>query len=70
MQVQFELSDELWQRMKRYVSDPKFRHFVASQALDEWVSRREGRDKKYRAEKLAADVELLRPVVRAIVDEE
>ena len=70
MRVQFEVSDELWRRLKRYVSDAKFRHFVAEQALEEWVSRREGRDKKYRTERLSADMGILRPVVRAILAED
>ena len=68
MRIQFEIDQETWLRMLRYVSGPKIRHEVAKDALEEWITRHEGRDKKYRQERLLADAEILAPVMQHLVD--
>lgn len=68
MRIQYEIDDDTWARMRRYISGPKIRHEIAKDALVEWVTRREGRDKKYRQERLLADAEILAPVVQHLVD--
>lgn len=68
MRVQFELDADLWDRASRYISDPKMRHMVARDAFEEWVTRREGRDKKFQKERLASDVEMMKTVIEQIVD--
>lgn len=69
MRIQFDISAELWNRIKNYVPDEKMRHFVAKEALEEWVTRREGRDKKLREERLLSDVAILRPIIRKMIDD-
>ena len=69
MRVQFELDAALWDRASRYISDPKMRHMVAHDAFEEWVTRREGRDKKFQKERLASDAELMRPVIQQLIDD-
>ena len=68
MRIQFELDEDLWNRAKRYISDPRMRHMVAHDAFEEWVTRREGRDKKLQKERLSADIKMMREVVEQIVD--
>lgn len=68
MRIQFEIDQETWSRMLRYVSGPKIRHEVAKDALSEWITRHEGRDKKYRQERLLADAEIFAPVVQHLID--
>jgi len=68
MRIQFEIDQETWLRMLKYVSGPKIRHEVAKDALAEWITRHEGRDKKYRQERLLADAEILAPVVQHLID--
>ncbi len=63
MRIQFDLSADLWNRLSRYVSNEKMRHYIAEQALEEWVNRREGRDKKLQTEQLVTNKEILRPIV-------
>lgn len=69
MRIQFDITEELWNRIKNYVSEEKMRHFVAKEALEEWVTRREGRDKKLREERLLSDVAILRPIIRKMIDD-
>ena len=69
MRIQFDIDDSLWQRVSRYVRNPKLRHHIGRQALEEWVNRREGRDKKLRKEQLICDKEALRPLVQDLLDD-
>ena len=68
MRIQFEISAELWDRMKSYVSDEKMRHYVAKDALEEWITRREGRDRKRQEERIVSDVSLLKPIIQRLFD--
>jgi len=69
MRIQFDISDKLWKRMNRYVSSEKARHWIARDALEEWITRHESRDKRYRRERLEADMELLRPIIQKMINE-
>ena len=69
MRIQFEIDDSFWKRMSRYAFNPKMRHLVAHQALEEWVNRKEGRDKKLQAERLMSDKDTLRPILRELLEE-
>ena len=66
MRIQFDLDDRLIARLERYVGDMKMRHFVAHQALEEWINRKEGRDKKLQMEQFTSNMELLRPFIEEI----
>lgn len=68
MRIQFEINEEMWKRMQRYVSSQKVRHETARDALEEWITRHEGRDKKYRQERMLADAEIFAPVIQHLID--
>ncbi len=67
--IQFDISDDLWERMCHYIKKEKNRHEYGHIALEEWINRREGRDKKLRAEKLLQDRDILRPIVQGMIDD-
>ena len=67
MRIQFDLDDRLIARLERYVGNMKMRHFIAHQALEEWINRKEGRDKKLQMEQLISNKELLRPIVKELL---
>ena len=69
MRIQFDIPDELWERAKRYILDAKARHIFGRIALEEWVTRHEGRDKKLQTERRIADAEALRDVFIKLHDE-
>ena len=68
MRIQYEIDENEWERMSKYVSNLKIRHEIAKDALIEWITRREGRDKKYRQERIIADADILAPVVQHLID--
>ena len=68
MRIQYEIDGEIWARMQRYVSGPKIRHEVARDALVEWITRHEGRDKKLQQERLVSDANALVPAMQYIID--
>jgi hypothetical protein len=68
MRIQYEIDGDEWNRMSKYVSNTKIRHEIAKDALIEWITRREGRDKKYRQERLIADSDILAPIVQHLID--
>ena len=69
MRIQFEISDDLWGRASRYIPKETARNVFGQLAFEEWVTRREGRDKKLQTERIAASKELLRSVVRDLLAE-
>ena len=69
MRIQFDISEKFWQRMNRYVSSEKARHWIARDALEEWITRHESRDKRYRQERLESDIELLLPIIQKMIDD-
>lgn len=69
MRIQFDISPDLWNRMKNYVSEERMRHFIAKDALEEWITRREGRDKKLREERLISDIAILKPIIQKMFED-
>jgi len=63
MRIQFDLNDEEWKRYSRYISDPKLRHAIGKEALNEWCTRREGRDKKLITDRRIKDSKELEPII-------
>lgn len=70
IRIQFDVNLEEWERLSRYISNKKIRHVVGKDALMEWCSRREGRDKKLRDEKLKKQIEDFTPIVLEILKKE
>ena len=66
--IQFDISDELWERSKKYIRKEKLRHDFGHTGFEELVTRREGRDKKYRIERLLQDKRLLRPIIQNMIE--
>ena len=46
MRIQFEITEEEVKKLKPYILGMKTRHVFAHKALDEWVNRQEGNDKR------------------------
>ncbi len=69
MHIQFDIDEILWGRASKYISKENQRNIFALMAFEEWVTRREGRDKKYQTERLISDKNLLRPIVKSLLDE-
>ena len=67
--LQFDIPDALWERARRYIPNPKAGSIFGHIAFEEWVTRREGRDKKLQSERRAADAEALRDVFIRFHDE-
>jgi len=68
MRIQFDIPETMESRFRRYCPTERMRHEKAREALEEWINRREGRDKKLQLEKLVSDRELLRPVLQSLID--
>jgi hypothetical protein len=68
VRVQIDFTDEEWKEFERYIPDYKLRHSKAKEALNEWRNRKEGRDKKFRLEKLLSDKKLLLPILQDMID--
>ncbi len=69
IRIQFDLPIDLWKRAKRYIKKDSARHVFGFIAFEEWLNRREGRDKKLKTEQLLADKELLIPILKELLDE-
>ncbi len=65
--IQFELTDVEWERLSRYISTEKRRHDIGKEALFEWCTRREGRDKKLIFDRRVKDVNELEPIILDIL---
>jgi hypothetical protein len=63
VRIQFELSEDDYNRAKPYIGDEKYRHYWAMQAFDERVNRMEGRDKKAQTERILSDVKYLQELI-------
>jgi len=63
MRLQYDIHGDLEKRFRRYLPNEKERHYIAREALEEWITRHEGRDKRLHMEKLEADIELLTPII-------
>ncbi len=67
MRIQYDLNDEEWERISRYISNDKLRHAIAKDSLFEWCTRREGRDKKLIFDRRIKDVNELEPIILDIL---
>jgi len=67
MRIQFELSDELWERAARYIPNASARHVFGQIAFEEWVNRREGRDRKLNSERIQSDAGTIRAAVEEVL---
>ena len=67
MRIQYELNNEEWDRISRYISTEKRRHDIGKEALIEWVTRREGRDKKLISDRRKKDTNELEPIMNDIL---
>ena len=64
VRIQFDIPEDLWIRMRRYVLRYQDRNSWAHEAVKERIKRMESRDERARAERVAQDEALLRKVVR------
>ena len=67
VRIQFDLEDEEWERISRFVRNKKSRHDTGYNALMEWCTRKEGRDKRLNEERILKDRKFLEPIVRKIM---
>ena len=68
MQAQFSIDDKLQERLRRYGITQKVLSYTARRALEEWVNRQEGKDKKLHTEKLIANKKTLKPIIQDMID--
>ena len=68
IRIQFDFTDEEWERVSRYISHKKVRHVIGKDAFLEWCTRKEGRDKKLIKERLIADMKLILPIIQELID--
>ena len=70
MRIVFDFSGELEGRLRKQiegVDDSKIRNFIGKQALVEWLTRKEGRDKRGRLEQMAAIKSQIRPILEELL---
>ena len=70
MRIVFDFGEELEGRLRKQidgVDDSKIRNFIGKQALEEWLTRKEGRDKRGRLEQLAAIKSQIRPILEELL---
>jgi len=69
VRIQFDVPEELYDRAKRYIPKDSARHVFGHIAFEEWVNRREGRDRRTITENRRKDKEYIRELVREVVEE-
>lgn len=67
IRIQFDLSIEEWERLSRYIPSQKLRHAIAKEALNEWCTRREGRDKKLITDRRIKEAKEIEPLILDIL---
>jgi hypothetical protein len=69
VKISFDIPiEEYDEKIRPYIRKYKDRHGKAYDAFIEWATRKAGRDQKRKKEQLVSDMELLRPVVQALID--
>ena len=63
MIIQFTVPDDLWDRATKYIPSEKTRSTFGLIAFEEWVTRKEGRDRRAQREKLLSDAERLQELI-------
>lgn len=66
VRIQFDLSDEKWEKYSRYINK-KVRHVIGETALDEWYNRKEGKDRKLIRERRLKESKELEPIITDIL---
>lgn len=69
MQAQFSIDSRLQKRLERYGITQRVLSYTARRALEEWVNRQEGKDKKLQTEKLIANKRVLMPIIQKMIDD-
>ena len=46
MRIQYEITEEEMERLLPFILNPKNRHVFAHKALNEWITRQEGNNKR------------------------
>ncbi len=67
MRIQYDLNNEEWERISRYISNDKLRHAIAKESLFEWCTRREGRDRKLITDRRIKDAKDLKPIIEDVL---
>lgn len=63
IKIHFEISRDLWHRANRYIKKYRMRHEYGLIAFEEYINRRDGRNKKLQAEKLKADAAYIQDMI-------
>jgi len=63
IKIHFEITKELWNRAKRYIKKYRMRHEYGLIAFEEYINRREGRDKKLQIEKMIRDSKYIQNMI-------
>ena len=67
VRIQFDITDELWNRMSKYVPDYKSRHSFAKLAVGEWINRKEARVKEIQMRRIKKEAEFLKPIIEDVL---
>lgn len=63
IRIQFDLTDEEWEKYAKYGMSFKGRHDAVKNTLEEWYTRKLGRDKKAQGERILKDVKYLQELI-------
>ena len=63
IKIHFEISRELWKRASHYIKKYRMRHEYGLIAFEEYINRRDGRNKKLQAEKLIKDAAYIQKMI-------
>lgn len=65
VRIQFDIDLDLWNRAKKYIKKESVKGVFGLIAFEEWVNRREGRDKKLQTERRMADLKWLQELINS-----
>ena len=67
VRIQFDITEEEYKRISRYIPGEKMRHSFAYIALMEWVNRKEGHDVRLKRENKIKERSNIEPIVLDIL---
>ena len=67
IRIQFDLTDEEWEPFERYISNIRLRHIIGKDAFKEWLTRKEGKDRKLVHDRRMKDKLELEPIMLDIL---
>lgn len=67
VRIQFDITDEEFSRMNRYIPSEKTRHSFGYIALMEWIKRHEGRDERLKRENEVKQKARLEPIIMDVL---